>query len=80
MTPDTKNNLLLFLLSNNDCNDNLVFNVHTKIGQKMIEKLIENTNASTKFSQARYFSSREEKWEHLKKKNAALLELEKMLL
>lgn len=80
MTRTSKNNLLLFLLSNNGCSEDLVFNVHTRIGEKLVRNLISGTKAKTRFSQARYFKTRADKWEYMKKKNPILLEFEKMLL
>lgn len=80
MTKNTKNNLLLFLLSNNGCSDDLVFNTHTRIGDKLVRELVSKTKATTKYSQARYFKNRDDKWEYLKKKHPLLLDLEKMLL
>lgn len=77
---DTKNNLLLFLISNNGCKSELIINTHTKIGNKIISDLIKNTLATTYFSQARHFKDRKEKWEYMKKKQPLLLEIEKHLL
>lgn len=78
----TKNNLLIFLLANNgicERDGRVIVNVHTHLGEKIIGELVAG-KAETNLTQARYFRSRKEKWEYLKKKNPALeiLEIELM--
>lgn len=79
---DTTNNLLIFLLANNGISvdsDCVVVNTHTPLGDKIIGELVFG-KATTNMTQARFFKSRKERWEHLKKRNPALDFLEKELM
>lgn len=80
---DTQNNLFIFLIANNGITQSedgsIVVNTHTPLGEKIIGSLVKG-QATTNMTQARFFKTRKEKWEYLKKRNPALEILEKELM